>query len=102
MKRFGMIESDQCEICGLTESVQHQLFECTNAEKQRQFALRVLPALNLPDLYSLIEVSDEMKHELVKCLIIKNLIQIDRSKSMTFESFEKQFEWFDNIYSGNG
>ena len=97
MKRFGMSDSDLCEICGACESVQHQLFECVNARKIRTMAEQINPQLNIPDCYALIEVSADREVELLKCLIIKQLIQIDRSKMMTFDDFKKQYMWYSNI-----
>ena len=42
-------------------------------------AEQINPQLNIPDCYALIEVSKDKEAELLKCLIIKQLIQIDRS-----------------------
>jgi ferredoxin len=102
MKRFGMIDSEQCEICGACETVQHQLFDCPNALKIRQFASNIMPGFNVNDLYSLIQVGNDKKCELLKCIIIKFLIQIDRSKGATFEMFQQQYTWYSIITAYNG
>ena len=101
MKRFGMIDSELCEICGMTESVQHQLFDCVNATKIRQYAERIHSDLQLVDLYSLIKIGTDNKAELLKCLVLKQLIQIDRSKSLTYKEFEKLFNWYSTITNVN-
>ena len=98
MKRFGMIDSDQCEICGACETVQHQLFECPNATKIRMYASQIERELDINDLYGLIEVGKVQNHEILKSLIIKYLIQIDRSKSLTFETFNEQYQLYSRIH----
>ena len=97
MKRFGMVESESCEICGAIETVSHQLFECQNAKKQRDFALSISPTLLVPNFYSLLEISTNQKAELIKALIIRNLIQLDRSKDSNRDHFERQFNYYSNI-----
>ena len=97
MKRFGMMMTDECEICGAVETVQHQLYECGNASRMRQYAKRIDQDLDVPDLYSLIEIGDNSRQELLKSLLIEQLIQIDRSKSLTFEEFTKQVNWYPTI-----
>ena len=92
-----MVESEYCEICGATETVQHQLYECQNADKQREFAKSINPKLELNGLYSLIEIGTDPKIELLKTVIIRNLIQIDRSKDISFEKFNGIYEWYCNI-----
>ena len=53
MKRFGMVGNDSCEMCGRTEMVVHQLFECTNARKLREFS-STLEGVEINTLYDLI------------------------------------------------
>jgi exonuclease III len=93
MKRFHMVQSEICKICGQKETVQHQMFDCINAQKIRQFAYRIDNNFTLNEFYSLIEVGDDKNMELMKCLIIKLLVQLDRSKVMTFEAFDKLYQW---------
>jgi exonuclease III len=93
MKRFGMVESEQCKICGQRETVQHQLFDCINAQKLRQFAYMINNSFSINEFYSLIEVTENKNIELIKCIIIKFLIQVDRSKDLTYETFNQYFQW---------
>jgi len=93
MKRFGIVQSEFCKICGQIETVQHQMFDCTNAQKLRQFAQRIDNGFSLNEFYSLIEVTKDEAQELMKCIIIKFLIQLDRSKDLTFEKFDQYYKW---------
>jgi len=91
MKRFGMINSDLCEICGMSETVEHQLYECTNAARFREYASRISPSFIMNDLYSMIEVGRDRDSEILKSVIFKFLIQIDRSKNATFDVFNQYY-----------
>ena len=93
MKRFGMVQTELCKICGQIETVQHQMFDCTNAQKLRQFAQRIENSFSLNEFYSLIEVTNNETQELIKCILIKFLIQLDRSEDLTFEMFHQYYKW---------
>ena len=87
MKRFGMINVDNCEICNNLETVTHQLFDCTNASKLREFA-RIIDGTIIEDFYDLLNCTKNRTREVMKAAIIKCLIQIDRSKNITIDKFK--------------
>ena len=87
-KRFklGIATDAKCTICGLTESATHQLFLCNNAKRIWEIGCKVIGTreLNLTEgdlgtLSRLIEVSPNSTNEIIKSVIFKLLIQIDRS-----------------------
>lgn len=69
---------DKCTICGETESVLHQLFECQNAQRLWLTVNKVLctPIASLKDI---VETNRSASEEILISAILKALIQIDRS-----------------------
>ena len=96
MRRFGMTEDDKCEICGQVETVEHQLYNCTNAERVRDLVKQVT-GLQITSLYELISCSTKWKTEIGKAILIKCLIQIDRSKHVTRDNVEKMWKFFSHV-----
>jgi len=78
--RFGLIDSPQCNVCHEVESTIHQLFNCKNARKFWEIYCFIF---NIPlqelDFYTLVNVSRDVNNEIIKAIIFKLLIQIDRS-----------------------
>ena len=80
--RFQMADSPLCEICGQVESVEHQLLECPNAKRIWQLYHR-LGGTRVTTLFHVIEFKEGIEFELIKSVLIKALLQIDRSKAIT-------------------
>ena len=79
--KFRLNDSPQCRICkNRVESVQHQLFECRNAQRMWQIYFDMF-ADNI-SFKNLVCVGNFPAAEIVKATIIKLLIQIDRSEHL--------------------
>ena len=79
--KFRLNDSPQCRICkNRVESVQHQLFECRNAQRMWQIYVDMF-ADNI-SFKNLVCVGNFPAAEIVKATIIKLLIQIDRSEHL--------------------
>ena len=84
--KLGIASDNRCTICGKHETAIHQLFECENAKRIWEIANRLTGAkiLNIIEedqatLAKLIEVSPDIAVEIIKSVIFKFLIQINRS-----------------------
>ena len=85
--KLGITNSSACEICGEHESVTHQLLTCINAKRLWSSVAMTLGIELLPNedqcpsqfLVRLIKVTNNTALEIVKSVIFKLLIQIDRS-----------------------
>ena len=80
--RFGLTNSAACEICSAIESVEHQLFACANANRMWSLFQRMTGA-SVASLLDVLLCTLEVEHEIVKSVLVKALIQIDRSKNIT-------------------
>ena len=79
--RFNMSDSPLCGKCGQIETVDHQLFVCDNA--QRMWALyQRLTGDNIGSLFDVVACSSLPENELIKTILLKALIQIDRSANI--------------------
>ena len=95
--KLGITNSSACEICGEHESVTHQLLTCTNAKRLWSSVATTLGIQLLPNenqcpsqfLVKLIEVTNDMAFEIVKSVIFKLLIQIDRSRHLSIPKVNK-------------
>ena len=82
--KFRLNDSPQCRICkNRVESVQHQLFECRNAQRMWQSYVDMF-ADNI-SFKNLVCVGNFPAAEIVKATIIKLLIQIDRSEHLAID-----------------
>ena len=87
--KLGISSDDRCTICGESESVMHQLFFCNNAKRLWDIGRNVvgtneliIAENDLSTISKLIEVSPSIPSEIVKSVIFKLLIQIDRSSNL--------------------
>ena len=83
--RFGMSDSALCEHCGIVESVEHQLLECSNASRLWQL-FRLLSGESTTSIREVLHCSMNMTNEIIKSVIIKRLLQIDRSRDVPIRS----------------
>ena len=77
--RFGLTNSPTCDICGQIESVEHHLFSCQNAARLWTLYHRITQQ-TMHSLLDVLMCSKETAYEIIKAIILKALIQIDRSK----------------------
>ena len=80
--RFGLANSPNCDICGQIESIEHHLFSCHNAARLWSLYQR-LSHQNIHSMFDVLMCSKNVAHEIAKTIILKALIQIDRSKDKT-------------------
>jgi hypothetical protein len=91
MKRYKMINSDECLWCGEIESTNHLLWGCTHAAKIWQIFNELLVKVNqvndlvlsYDDVY---KVSKSPEIALVKIRVIQAMIQIERPQSWSNEN----------------
>ena len=96
MKRFGMIADDKCAICNEIETVEHQLYDCTNAKRVREYGTAT-NGTRIDTFYDMLSCGTDKKEEDTKAIIIKCLIQIDRSRNLTLESFRRMVGFYKSI-----
>jgi hypothetical protein len=87
MKKFGMTNDDSCERCRLTETRNHQLYECRYAKlmwaqynkTMRQMGLRDVEVLSLQQAITPSNTGNYFS-ETLKSVVLKANIQINRPK----------------------
>ena len=77
--RFQLSASPNCEICGNIETVEHHLLLCNNASRIWDIYFR-LTGQRITSLFELIYCGQSLEHEIVKSVLLKSLIQINRSR----------------------
>ena len=76
--RFGITNSPACEMCGQIETVEHQLYSCNNAARIWNLYQRIT-GVGMDSLFEVICCGENLEQELIKSVLIKALIQINRS-----------------------
>ena len=94
--RFGLTASPSCEICGQIETVEHHLFSCQNATRLWNLFHR-MTGINIVTMFDVLMCSNNLANEIVKTIILKALIQIDRSKDKTDREIISQCIFFIKI-----
>jgi len=74
-------DNDKCIICSNSETIEHQLFDCQNARRLWDIANCLLDT-KIFNLMDAIEPNGSESDEIIKSVIIKLLLQIDRSKDI--------------------
>ena len=102
--RLGISSDDKCIICGETETVIHQLFLCQNAKRLWDIGHNIMGTGDtiIADhehliITKLIEVSPQIANEIIKSVIFKLLIQIDRSSNLNEPELKKIIAYWVNI-----
>lgn len=89
--RFKITDDASCTICGKVESVTHQLVDCVNAIRLWKYFTYYLRydfwALRRQNIVELVEFRESYLVELVKSLTFKMLIQIDRSRNLSYDNY---------------
>jgi len=95
LRRFQckVSDSDKCDICSLPETIEHQLFLCTNAQKMWTIANKVLER-EINNIAGLVELGGSDTDELIKSVIIKFLLQIDRSAGITARTLLQRIRYY--------
>ena len=75
--RFGMCDSPLCQ-CGNIETIGHQLLQCNNAHRM-WLLYKDITGCEITNLKDVISCSSNIPNEIIKSVIIKRLVQIDRS-----------------------
>ena len=91
--RFQMTDSPSCEICGLDETVEHQLFSCRNAQCIWETFYKIT-GVRTGSLYEVLCCSNNLEIEIVKSTLIKALIQINRSSNRTERDLIAECSYF--------
>ena len=91
--RFGLTDSPNCRICGEAETIQHQLFHCSNARALRE-KVQNTDNLDFENLESLIIPGKNPNDEIIKSVLLKMLLQIDRSEGLSGDGFQSIVNYF--------
>ena len=78
--RFGIIDSPACVVCAQVETVEHHLFLCANATRVWDIFFR-LTGTRLTSLFDVLYCTSNIDLEIIKSVLIKSLLQIDRSQT---------------------
>jgi len=94
-RRFkcGLSPNDNCIICGQRETIEHQLYDCVNAKRMWDLAKQAL-RINYSSFEDVVCVTKPILQELVGSVIVKLLIQIDRSKNITKAGIMRKIQPF--------
>lgn len=87
--RANITDNDKCTVCGLTETTEHMLLHCPNASRLWCIYQGVFNC-NLENIYSLVCCHESLQMEILKTLIFKALLKIDRSQFVSTEIFIKK------------
>lgn len=96
--RFGISDSPNCVICGQIESIEHQLLECTNARKLWEIYFRIT-GNSITNLLQIIICTESIEIEIVKSIIIKRLIQLDRSRNINIAGIKQEIKHYFRLES---
>ena len=79
--RFNLCDSPNCPICGELETVTHQLFDCINAKRLWVVYNKLFN--EVITFKQVVIAESNVVKEIVKAVIIRYLIQIDRSEHVS-------------------
>jgi len=94
--RFGLSDSPSCSVCGIVESVEHQLYECSNAKRLWK-TLEKVTGYAPTDFYHLICYEGPLEVEVLKSVVFKLLVQINRSSNVNTTVFLNKVKWYINL-----
>jgi hypothetical protein len=86
---FRLTDSPACAICGASESVEHQLLTCPNAQAFWNYYFQ-FTAKRVNSFEEILSASQSTAVELVKTVILRKLIQIDRSSGQPLNSVQQE------------
>jgi hypothetical protein len=93
MKKFKMTQTDKCPRCGITESISHLLWECTQANniwrEYNKFLMKTSQQKDcVNDYQSIYSVAKTPATILIKIRVIQELIQMARPTCWNEEKME--------------
>ena len=91
-----MTNSPNCTSCQQVESVSHQLFECQNAQSLWGM-YNSITGKTVNNFVDIITCNEEIDIEIIKSIIIKRLIQIDRSVGYSIEALKQEVRHYYRI-----
>ena len=91
--RFNLSDSPNCPVCGQVETVVHQLFDCPNAQRLWDIYRRITNS-TIGGMLDIIMCCERSEVEIIKTVIIKHLIQINRSVGINSDSLKKEIAHF--------
>lgn len=81
--RYKIADNDLCIHCNKKETVEHQIFECDNANRLWKLVTAVT-GININCYEDILEIQSEPLSEVIICCTLKMLVQIDRSIGKDF------------------
>ena len=91
--RLGITNTNKCIVCGEVETVVHQLLICNNAKRMWKIWMNLFNVAAI-EPYDLLNCGPNILSEIVKAVILKQLIQIDRSKDCHISSIVNRIKHF--------
>ena len=91
--RFGIADSPNCLRCGQIESVDHQMFECENAQRLWN-VFRTVTGTSVASYRDVVQCEGNYGSEILKSAIIKALIQIHRSSNLPERVVARECAYF--------
>jgi hypothetical protein len=86
---FRLTDSSACAICGEAESVEHQLLICPNAQTFWNYYSQ-FTSQRINSFEDILSASQSTAVELVKSVILRKLIQIDRSSGQPMNAVQQE------------
>ena len=91
--RFGIADSPLCSGCGQIETIEHQIYECANAQNLwRMF--KDVTGIDVQGFNDLLLCSTSTGPEILKSAIIKALIQISRNHGVPGRAVAQECAYF--------
>jgi hypothetical protein len=90
---FRITDSPACAICGASESVEHQLLTCPNAQAFWNYYYQ-FTSHRVESFEDILSASQSTAVEIVKSAILRKLIQIDRSSGQPLNVVKQECLYF--------
>ena len=97
--RFNLTDSPNCVICGQIETVAHQFVECRNAKNLWEM-YRTITGKIIRSMLDVIICTESIEIEIAKTIIIKRLIQIDRSSGINYSGIKQEIKYYYQVEAG--
>jgi len=91
--RCNLVDNDRCIICNEREDIEHQLISCPNA-RRLWITVKKVFNIQIQTLDHLLSMDRPKTELLIVAVILKALIQIDRSKDVTSSSVMSRIKSF--------
>ena len=91
--RFGLADSSACLVCGQIETVEHHLWSCNNA-KRIWLLFQRLTGTSIGSLFDVVRCDLSIELEIIKSVLMKALLQIDRSANTIERALKHECSFF--------